>query len=68
MDAGQKLRRFREGLGISQRAVAKELGTTHVVIGRWERGYFRPNVQSLTKIAAFMNCTIDDLVKEEVTE
>ncbi|MFI1418958.1 helix-turn-helix domain-containing protein [Streptomyces sp. NPDC020731] len=68
MDAGQKLRRFREQLGLSQRAVADELGTTHVVIGRWERGYFKPNVTSLAKIAAFMDCTIDDLIKEEVTE
>jgi transcriptional regulator with XRE-family HTH domain len=66
MDAGQKLRRFREQQGMSQRAVAEQLGTTHVVVGRWERGYFRPNVSSLAKIAAFMDCTMDDLVKEEV--
>ncbi|GGQ44874.1 hypothetical protein GCM10010145_11930 [Streptomyces ruber] len=67
MSAGQRLRHFREQLGISQRAMADELGTTHVVVGRWERGVFNPNVSSLQKIAALMDCTMDELVKKEVT-
>ncbi|MEV5082848.1 helix-turn-helix transcriptional regulator [Streptomyces sp. NPDC056159] len=62
MDAGQKLRQFREQIGISQRAVAEILGTTHVVVGRWERGVYKPNVNSLAKMAALMDCSIDDLV------
>ncbi|MFG2358055.1 helix-turn-helix domain-containing protein [Streptomyces sp. NPDC048521] len=68
MDAGKKLRRFREQIGMSQRAMADVLNTTHVVVGRWERGVFKPNVHSLAKMAALMGCTIDELVKDEVTE
>lgn len=64
MDAGVKLRRFREERGISQQRVADNLGTTRVVVSRWERGVFRPNALSLVKLAAFMECSVDELVEE----
>ncbi|MEU9589848.1 helix-turn-helix transcriptional regulator [Streptomyces sp. NPDC048193] len=68
MSAGQKLRRFRERQGMSIRIAAEELDTSHVVIWRWETGACTPSVPSLIKIAAFMGCTIDELLKREVTE
>jgi transcriptional regulator with XRE-family HTH domain len=67
MDAGRKLRRFRDERGISQQKVADGIGTTRVAISRWERGVFKPNAPSLVKLAAFMQCSVDELIKE-VTE
>ncbi|CAL9533882.1 HTH-type transcriptional regulator ImmR [Streptomyces sp. enrichment culture] len=69
MDAGKKLRRFRERHGVTQRQVAEELGTTWQAVSRWERGVFTPNRNSLAKLAKFMRCSVDELMtKEEVTK
>ncbi|MGW4345587.1 helix-turn-helix domain-containing protein [Streptomyces sp. NPDC004690] len=64
MSAGQKLRRFRERQGISLRGAAEIIGTSYVVVWRWESGHAAPNVESLRKLAAFMGCTVDELLRE----
>ena len=47
-------RRFAEAFGVSRRTVED-----------WERGACCPSVLTAAKVAEFLKCSVDDLVKEE---
>lgn len=60
-----KLAALRKQAGLSQRAVAKELGVTDSAVNQWERGKTSPKINQLPKLAALYGCTVDELLKEE---
>ncbi len=39
----QNIRRFREGVGLSQRELARRLGVARATVTRWENGSRRPS-------------------------
>lgn len=63
MEFGNWLRNKRESQGYTQMDVAKHLNITREGISKWENGKRRPNLEMLTKIFRFFNCT-----KEEICE
>ena len=56
----------REALGISQAALARTLGVVPATVCGWESGRFAPSASMLPRIAAELNCKIDDLFTKEV--
>lgn len=52
----------RKNAGLSQRAVADELGITDVAVCMWETGRTRPRASLLPKLAALYRCTVDELL------
>ena len=58
------IKRIREQHGISQREFAEALGVTQGAVSHWELGRRKPDINDLVAIARFLNCTIDDLLKE----
>lgn len=50
--------------GLSQRAVAKELGITDAAVCMWETGKTMPRAALLPRLAALYNCTVDELLRE----
>lgn len=55
----------RKKAGLSQAAVAKEIGVSAAAVCQWETGKTVPDSRKLPRIAALYGCTVDDLVAGE---
>lgn len=56
-----KIKLFRERLGISQAALSKKLDVSQSTVAMWETGENVPKTNTLPELARALNCTIDDL-------
>ena len=52
---------LRKGAGLTQEALASQLGLTYQAISKWENGLSCPDVQLLPQIADIFNVSIDAL-------
>lgn len=52
-------------LNIEQADLAKIIGVTQSTISRYERGERLPNLNIAKRLAAVLNCTVDDLIRNE---
>jgi len=59
---------LRLATGLSQAAVANELGITQGAVHQWEKGETHPQTKLLSRIAALYGCTVDELLQPEVNE
>lgn len=50
-------------LGMAQQQLAEKVGCYAKDVSRWEKGVFMPHVETMLKIAAVLDCSIDDLVE-----
>lgn len=64
MNMGDKIIRLRKENGWSQQELAKKVGTSGAIIGRYERGEMAPSVEVAKKIADAFNATLDYLVDD----
>lgn len=65
---GKKLRECREDKGLSQQELAKQLKTSHSVIGRYERDEMSPSIEAVKKMAAILDTTVGYLLGEAKEE
>lgn len=56
-------RKAREEAGKSIVETAKAVGVSRQAVHGWERGDYKPSADMLVKIAAFYECTVDELLK-----
>lgn len=49
---------FNSGAGLSQEALAKEIGVAANTISRWETGSYKPSVEDLEKLSKFFGISI----------
>lgn len=56
---------LRKGAGLTQEALASQLGLTYQAISKWENGLSCPDVQLLPQIADIFNVSIDALFGRE---
>lgn len=59
------IREYRQRAGLSQRELADKTGLTLMTIWRYEANERVPSVINAIKIAKALNCTVDELVKEQ---
>ena len=64
MNMGDKIVRLRKEKGWSQQELAKIVGTSGAIIGRYERSEMVPSVEVAKKLADAFGTTIDYLVDE----
>jgi transcriptional regulator with XRE-family HTH domain len=62
MSFGKRLVEVRKRKNLSQEDVAKHLGTKSPVIGRYERDEMKPSIETATKLADFLEVSLDFLV------
>jgi transcriptional regulator with XRE-family HTH domain len=62
---GKRLRAIRHSAGIRPVDLALAVGRTEQMVYLWERGEVRPSAEILDGIAAFLNCTRDELFDQE---
>ncbi len=54
-----KIAELRKEQNMSQRLLAKALGTSQANVSRWEQGIIQPSVVECWKIADYFNVSID---------
>lgn len=59
------LKKQREKRGITQAELAKKLGVTQEAVTKWETGRNKPRASTLIKLAEILDCSVDELLKEE---
>ena len=60
MEIGKKIKTFRIGKGITQEALARELGVTAQAVSRWENGLAMPDITLLPTLSIYFGVRIDD--------
>ena len=56
---------FRKQMGLSQRALAKEIEVSQKAIDSWERDVTEPKASNIIKLSRFFGVTCDYLLGEE---
>lgn len=59
---GLRIVRARQRRGWSQEALARRMGVTRWVLGRWERGLNSPSLEALVKLALVLETATDELL------
>ena len=54
---------FRDRLGLKDADVARKSGVTTSTFSDWKSGRSNPKLEKLRKIAAVLDCTIDELIE-----
>ena len=62
MTFGERITLHRKQLKMSQDDLAKKIGTSAPIIGRYERGEITPSIEVAAKIADVLNVTVDYLL------
>lgn len=61
----QKIRNLRVAHGLSQTALADQLGVSQQTVYKWEKNIAYPNIDTLKAISKYFNVTIDYLLDNE---
>lgn len=62
---GKRVLELRKHRGWKQNELGKKLGTSGVVVGRYERGEMMPSIEVAQKVAQVFGVTVDYLVGEQ---
>lgn len=65
MTLGNKIAELRKEKGMTQEALANELGVSNQAVSKWEANQSCPDIQLLPQIAELFNVTIDSLFGRE---
>ncbi|MGL5676756.1 MAG: helix-turn-helix domain-containing protein [Cellulosilyticaceae bacterium] len=68
MTFGEKLLKLRKEKGLSQEALAEQLGATRQAVSKWENGQGFPETEKLLAIGNVFEVSIDYLLKEQTEE
>ena len=62
MTFGEKISMLRKQLKWSQEDIAKKIGTSAPIVGRYERDEIKPGIEVAAKISDSLNVTVDYLI------
>ena len=62
----EKLKMLRKKQGLTQKEVARLLGTVQGVYSKWERGVYEPNYENLSMLACIFDVSIDFLLSDYI--
>lgn len=68
MTLGEKITKQRKELNYTQEQLADILGVSRQSISKWESDIAYPETEKLIELGKLFNCSMDYLLKEEVTE
>ena len=57
-----KLKEIREKKNMTQEDLANAVGVTQGAISQWENGFSKPGFDNIKKLAAALECTLDELI------
>lgn len=68
MTFGEKISKFRRESGYTQEQLAEILGVSRQSISKWESDLAYPETEKLIRMSDLFSCSMDYLLKEDVTE
>lgn len=68
MTLGEKITKQRKGLNYTQEQLADILGVSRQSVSKWESDIAYPETDKLIELGKLFDCSMDYLLKEEVTE
>ena len=68
MNVGEKIKKYREKLNISQEELALKIFVSRQTISNWETSKSYPDIKSLTMLSNIFHVTLDDFIKEDIEE
>lgn len=57
-----RIKELRQTLNLTQKELAEKVGFNQTAIGKYERNELEPNLETLKKLSAIFECSIDYLV------
>lgn len=60
----ERIRHYRTKRGLSQQALADNIGVSRVSISRWENGHENPTASNFVRLADYFMIPVDTLVKD----
>lgn len=66
MYLAQNLKYLRERKGLSQREFSAHLGLSRAMVGNWETGERKPEIEMIIRLAEYFGVTLDDLVLRDL--
>ena len=68
MTLSEKLQNLRRAAGLSQEALAEQLGVTRQAVSKWETGEGKPDIDNLLPLAKLLHTTVDYLLDDSAQE
>ncbi len=68
MKTYEKITQKRKQCNLTQEALAQKLGVSRQAVSRWESGLSYPETDKLIEMAKIFDCSVDWLLREDVTE
>lgn len=65
---GKKIKKLREGAGMSQEALAEKMEVTRQAVSKWENDISVPDMQNLLKLSSLFDVSMEEWTKESITE
>lgn len=66
-EIGNRIRKFREECGISQKQLAEKIGVSNSRVSNWEQGINRPDADILADICRALNVSPSELLDVHLT-
>ena len=67
MTVAGNIKRFREGMGLTQGDLADKLGVARSTVTQWENGWSSPRMGMVQKLAGVFRVTTSDIVADNET-
>lgn len=64
---GEKIRKFRKELGITQTELAQKLNISFQAVSNWERGAAPPDLDNIVKLSQLFGITVDNLLNTNLS-
>jgi transcriptional regulator with XRE-family HTH domain len=68
MNFGEKLSKLRKEKNYTQEQLAELIGVSRQAVSKWESGTAYPETATLIEIGKLFDCSMDYLLKEEITD
>ncbi|MCH5266332.1 MAG: helix-turn-helix transcriptional regulator [Lachnospiraceae bacterium] len=67
-EIGNRIRKYREELGISQKALAEQIGVSNGRVSNWEQGLNRPDADMLAELCVALNVSPSSLLGVKISK
>lgn len=65
---GNRIRKYRENVGISQKELARRIGVTNSRVSNWEQGVNRPDADILVKLCFALSVSPSELLDVHLSD
>ena len=68
MDIGNRIKKYRESIGLSQEELADKIFISRQTLSNWETNKFYPDIKSITMLCNMFDVSLDEFIKGDIEE